>query len=522
MAPVHLYFLFLLSFHVYMKMSEALTIFVCQKCTKPIGFPSQRRLTKHLREVHGPRLKCDYCDYEYPASRKDNLRRHISIKHKSEESSHTECPSEEQSTDQKQKTESAETEKPLDLSIQNKNNSNPFKGRQDRDSVKLKSTEESSSSQVPQTLLSDTRKVVAKAAPSSGCSTLSFSSTTPAKKITEHKSPSKSSATPHRPNSPSKSSTSKAGKSTQHRSPSRKSSSPRRIIISSSSHKTHTPSKSSKSKPPEKPSGDRSPSRRASSPRRAITTSKPSKSLSEKPSSHRSPSKKSSSLHTTKEPSSSQTVKTKGPHSETERAQKRKSSEKAETSEPKKSRLSNPDRVEKSSSTIQGAGRVRTLSESSTSSSSSSSSNSSSSDGSFSSANDPDIHFGTPPRELSPLVEPFRPLPSEEAEAPATDTFSIREHTEVEVPVTARSSVPTSPASPKTAPDPTNESKEADHRQVSHQPDRNPQSTSTAEERPQRPLSPSIASLSSEFLRLVDITSNLPENIAFCRHHQEV
>ena len=145
MALVHLCFLFLLSFHVYMKMSEALTTFVCQKCTKPIGFPSQRRLTKHLRVVHGPRLKCDYCDYEYPASRKDNLHRHISIKHKSEESSHTECPSEEQSTDQKQKTESAETEKPLDLSIQNKANSNPFKGRQDRDSVKLKSTEESSS-----------------------------------------------------------------------------------------------------------------------------------------------------------------------------------------------------------------------------------------------------------------------------------------------------------------------------------------------------------------------------------------
>ena len=318
---------------------------------------------KHLREVHGPRLKCDYCDYEYPASRKDNLQRHISIKLKSEESTHTECPSKEQSTDQKQKTESAVTEKPLDLSIQNKDINNPVKGRQDGDSAKLKSTEESSSSQVPQTLLSDTTKVVAKAAPSSGCSTLSFSSTTPAKKITEHKSPSKTSATPHRPNSPSKSSTSKAGKSTQHRSPFKKSLSPRRIIKSSSSHKTHTPSKSSKPKPPEKSPGDRSPSRKASPPRRAITAPKPSKSLSEKPSRHRSPSKKSpskksSSLNATKEPSSSQTEKIKGPHSETERAQKRKSLEKAETSEPKKSRLSTPDRVEKSSSTIQGAGRV--------------------------------------------------------------------------------------------------------------------------------------------------------------------
>lgn len=519
MALVHLCFLFLLSFHVFIKMSESLTTFVCQKCTKPIGFPSQRRLTKHLKEVHGPRLKCDYCDYEYPASRKDNLRRHIAIKHKSEESTHTACPSEEQSTDQKQTTESADTERPLDLSIQNKDNNNPDKGRQDRDSAKSKSTKESSSSQVPQTLLSDTRKVVAKAAPSSGCSTLSFSSTTPAKKITEHKSPSKTSAKPHRPNSPSKSSTSKAGKSTQHRSPSRKSSSPRRIITSSS-HKTHTPSKSSKSKPPEKSSGDRSPSRKASPSRRAITVPKPPKSLSEKSSRHRSPSKKSSSLHTTKEPSSSQTEKPKGPHLETERAQKRKSSEKAETSEPKKSRLSTPDRVEKSSSTIQGAGRVRTLSESSTSSSSSSSSDSSSSNGSFSSANDPDIHFGTPPRALSPVVEPFQPLPPEEAEAPAADTFSIREHAEVEVPVTARSPVPTSPAaSPKTVPDPTDESKEADQGQVSHQPDRpsrNPPSTSTstAEERPQRPLSPSIAALSTEFLRLVDITSN------FAREHR--
>ena len=64
MALVHFCFLCLLLFHVHMKMSESLTTFVCQKCTKPFGFPSQRRLTKHRREVHGPRLKCDYCDYD--------------------------------------------------------------------------------------------------------------------------------------------------------------------------------------------------------------------------------------------------------------------------------------------------------------------------------------------------------------------------------------------------------------------------------------------------------------------------
>ena len=36
---------------------------------------------KHSRDVHGPRQKCPYCEFNYAISREDNLRRHIRIKH---------------------------------------------------------------------------------------------------------------------------------------------------------------------------------------------------------------------------------------------------------------------------------------------------------------------------------------------------------------------------------------------------------------------------------------------------------
>ena len=65
-------------------MSEDLKTHICRQCQqvdKPIGFRTERSLSKHLRDVHGPRLQCPYCNYTYAQSREDNLRRHINIRH---------------------------------------------------------------------------------------------------------------------------------------------------------------------------------------------------------------------------------------------------------------------------------------------------------------------------------------------------------------------------------------------------------------------------------------------------------
>ena len=62
-------------------MSENLKTHVCTECTKHIGFTTEKGLTKHSRDVHGPRQKCPYCEFTYAISREDNLRRHIRIKH---------------------------------------------------------------------------------------------------------------------------------------------------------------------------------------------------------------------------------------------------------------------------------------------------------------------------------------------------------------------------------------------------------------------------------------------------------
>ena len=62
-------------------MSEDLTTHTCRKCTKPIGVKTIKGLGRHLRDVHGPRLQCAYCEYTYAESREVNLSRHISVKH---------------------------------------------------------------------------------------------------------------------------------------------------------------------------------------------------------------------------------------------------------------------------------------------------------------------------------------------------------------------------------------------------------------------------------------------------------
>ena len=62
-------------------MSEDLKTHICTECTKHIGFTTEKGLTKHSRDVHGPRQKCPYCEFTYAISREDNLRRHIRIKH---------------------------------------------------------------------------------------------------------------------------------------------------------------------------------------------------------------------------------------------------------------------------------------------------------------------------------------------------------------------------------------------------------------------------------------------------------
>ena len=63
----------------------------CDYCTKrevrdqtlQVEVP-EKGLTKHSRDVHGPRQKCPYCEFTYAISREDNLRRHIRIKHLSD------------------------------------------------------------------------------------------------------------------------------------------------------------------------------------------------------------------------------------------------------------------------------------------------------------------------------------------------------------------------------------------------------------------------------------------------------
>ena len=65
-------------------MSEDLKTHICTKCTKHIGFTTEKGLTKHSRDVHGPRQKCPYCEFTYAISRENNLRRHILIKHLSD------------------------------------------------------------------------------------------------------------------------------------------------------------------------------------------------------------------------------------------------------------------------------------------------------------------------------------------------------------------------------------------------------------------------------------------------------
>ncbi|MES9880088.1 MAG: hypothetical protein ABW185_04325, partial [Sedimenticola sp.] len=62
-------------------MSEKCHQHVCHRCETALGFANEKALHRHLKEVHGPRRKCDYCDYSYPECRADNLRRHIQIKH---------------------------------------------------------------------------------------------------------------------------------------------------------------------------------------------------------------------------------------------------------------------------------------------------------------------------------------------------------------------------------------------------------------------------------------------------------
>ena len=66
------------------QMSEDLKTHICTECTKHIGFTTEKGLTKHSRDVHGPRQKCPYCEFTYAISREDNLRRHIRIKHLSD------------------------------------------------------------------------------------------------------------------------------------------------------------------------------------------------------------------------------------------------------------------------------------------------------------------------------------------------------------------------------------------------------------------------------------------------------
>ena len=62
-------------------MSEDLKTHICTECTKHIGFTTEKGLTKHSRDVRGPRQKCPYCEFTYAISREDNLRCHIRIKH---------------------------------------------------------------------------------------------------------------------------------------------------------------------------------------------------------------------------------------------------------------------------------------------------------------------------------------------------------------------------------------------------------------------------------------------------------
>ena len=61
-------------------MSADLTTHTCRKCTTLLGFKTAKGLTKYLRDVHGPRLQCSYCEYTYIKSRSNNLRRHIFMK----------------------------------------------------------------------------------------------------------------------------------------------------------------------------------------------------------------------------------------------------------------------------------------------------------------------------------------------------------------------------------------------------------------------------------------------------------
>ena len=66
------------------QMSEGLKTHICTEFTKHIGFTTEKGLTKHSRDDHGPHQKCPYCEFTYAISREDNLRRHIRIKHLSD------------------------------------------------------------------------------------------------------------------------------------------------------------------------------------------------------------------------------------------------------------------------------------------------------------------------------------------------------------------------------------------------------------------------------------------------------
>ena len=120
-------------------MSEDLKTHICTECTKHIGFTTEKGLTKHSRDVHGPRQKCPYCEFTYAISREDNLRRHIRIKHFSDSATRSTMDSRvvidtssqgvTENTElgsQSQLTEQID-EGPLDLSIKVTNQSPPRK-----------------------------------------------------------------------------------------------------------------------------------------------------------------------------------------------------------------------------------------------------------------------------------------------------------------------------------------------------------------------------------------------------------
>ena len=118
-------------------MSEDLKTHICTECTKHIGFTTKKGLTKHSRDVHGPRQKCPYCEFTYAISRKDNLRRHIRIKHLSDSATRStmdlrvviDTSSEGVTEDKELGSQSQLTEQidegPLDLSIKVTNRPSP-------------------------------------------------------------------------------------------------------------------------------------------------------------------------------------------------------------------------------------------------------------------------------------------------------------------------------------------------------------------------------------------------------------